>query len=66
MKTYLESEGYRCETANDYQMASEKVNVYDYDCVVVDITLPKGNGLEIVKDAETLMGIKRTKGGIYY
>lgn len=50
MKTYLESEGYRCETANDYQKASEKIHSYDYDCVVVDITLPKGNGLQIIKE----------------
>ena len=50
MKSYLESEGYRCETAMDYEKASEKINMYAYDCVVVDITLPKGNGLQIVKE----------------
>lgn len=60
MKTYLESEGYVCETANDYQKASEKVNVYDYDCVVVDITLPKGNGLQIVKELKD----KKSEAGI--
>ena len=60
MKTYLESEGYICETANDYQKASEKVNVYDYDCVVVDITLPKGNGLQIVKELKD----KKSEAGI--
>jgi len=60
MKTYLESEGYICETANDYQKASEKVNVYEYDCVVVDITLPKGNGLQIVKELKE----KKSEAGI--
>ncbi len=60
MKTYLESEGYRCETATDYQKASEKINMYDYDCVVVDITLPKGNGLEIVKELKE----KKSEAGI--
>lgn len=60
MKTYLESEGYLCETANDYQKASEKVNMYDYDCVVVDITLPKGNGLHIVKELKD----KKSEAGI--
>ena len=49
MKTYLESQGYRCETANDYNKASEKIAIYQYDCVIVDITLPHGNGLQIVK-----------------
>ena len=60
MKIYLESEGYRCETANDYQKASEKVHSYEYDCVVVDITLPKGNGLEIVKELKE----KKSESGI--
>ncbi len=50
MKAYLESEGYLCETADDYQKAHEKIHSYDYDCVVVDITLPKGSGLMIIKE----------------
>jgi DNA-binding response OmpR family regulator len=50
MKIYLESEGYLCEAANDYQKASEKIHSYNYDCVVVDITLPNGSGLDIVKE----------------
>lgn len=60
MKTYLESEGYLCETANDYQKASEKVNMYQYDCVVVDITLPRGNGLQIIKELKE----KKSEAGI--
>src|ERR1043166_5325480 len=50
MKTYLESEGFLCETASNYQRASEKLGIYDYDCVVVDITLPGGSGLDLVKE----------------
>ena len=60
MKLYLESEGYRCETAMDYEKASEKINMYAYDCVVVDITLPKGNGLQIVKELK----VKNSEAGI--
>ena len=60
MKSYLESEGYRCETAMDYEKASEKINMYSYDCVVVDITLPKGNGLQIVKELKE----KKSEAGI--
>ena len=60
MKAYLESEGYRCETANDYQKATEKIHSYDYDCVVVDITLPKGSGLDIVKELKE----KNSEAGI--
>ena len=60
MKIYLESEGYICETANDYQKASEKVNVYEYDCIVVDITLPKGSGLQIIEELKE----KKSDAGI--
>jgi DNA-binding response OmpR family regulator len=38
-----------CETANDFTSALAKVSVYRYDCVVLDLTLPHGNGLDIIK-----------------
>ncbi|MEB0262217.1 MULTISPECIES: response regulator transcription factor [unclassified Mucilaginibacter] len=38
-----------CETANDFTSALAKVSVYRYDCVILDLTLPYGNGLNIVK-----------------
>ena len=49
IKQYLHQEGYVVESASDFVKASEKAGVYDYDCVLVDITLPKGSGLDIVK-----------------
>lgn len=49
IKEYLHNEGYVVESANDFNKASEKTGVYEYDCVLVDITLPYGNGLDIVK-----------------
>lgn len=49
IKTFLYQEGYVVESADDYQKASEKTADYDYDCVLVDITLPKGSGLDIVR-----------------
>ncbi|MVM29120.1 response regulator [Spirosoma sp. HMF4905] len=50
MRHYLEGEKYTVSTANSYHKASEKVHDYDYDCIVVDITLPDGNGLSVVKE----------------
>jgi DNA-binding response OmpR family regulator len=38
-----------CETANDFTSALAKVGVYRYDCIILDLTLPQGNGLEIVR-----------------
>jgi DNA-binding response OmpR family regulator len=49
IKEYLHNEGYLVESAKDFNEASQKAGVYDYDCVLVDITLPKGNGLDIIK-----------------
>jgi DNA-binding response OmpR family regulator len=56
--TYLREEGHTCELAGDFKNAGMKTDMYAYDCVVVDITLPGGSGLDIIrelkkKDAET-------------
>ena len=49
VRQYLESEGYIVTTADTYPQAAEKANDYDYDCVVVDLMLPDGNGLDLVR-----------------
>ena len=46
---YLKQEGYVVETAKDFYSAQEKVGIYDYDCLIVDISLPGGSGLDIIK-----------------
>jgi DNA-binding response OmpR family regulator len=38
-----------CETAKDFVTALEKVSIYRYDCVILDLTLPNGNGLDIIR-----------------
>ena len=48
--TYLEDEGYRCEHAGTVGSGSEKINLYEYDCMIVDIGLPDGNGLSLIKE----------------
>ncbi|WP_317898043.1 response regulator transcription factor [Aurantibacillus circumpalustris] len=50
IKLYLHQEGYVVESANDYVKALEKISIYEYDCILVDITLPKGSGLDIVRE----------------
>ena len=50
IENYLKQEGYLCELAYTYAKASEKVNLYKYDCVIVDIGLPDGSGLHIIKE----------------
>lgn len=46
---YLQGEGYHCDAAYDYSSALDFIESHAYDCYVVDINLPDGNGLEIIK-----------------
>ncbi|HRH51160.1 MAG TPA: response regulator transcription factor [Panacibacter sp.] len=47
---YLGNENFICEPAYDFNTAIEKISLYDYACIILDITLPGGNGLEILKE----------------
>jgi len=49
IEEYFTGDGNICETASSYQTAMVKVNLYRYDCILLDITLPGGNGIEILK-----------------
>ncbi|MBO7185907.1 MAG: response regulator transcription factor [Alistipes sp.] len=45
----LVNEGYVVESAADYIAAETKVAGYNYDCILLDIMLPGGSGLDILK-----------------
>ncbi|TCC99826.1 response regulator transcription factor [Pedobacter psychroterrae] len=49
MVTYLSSQHYLCELATDYPQALEKISNYQYDCILLDLMLPGGNGMSILK-----------------
>jgi DNA-binding response OmpR family regulator len=48
--SYLKGEDYVCEIAATFNKAMEKTELYDYDCILLDITIPGGSGLEILKE----------------
>lgn len=50
MKQSLEKEGFLVETAPNKQSAFSKIGIYNYDCILLDIGLPDGNGLDILKE----------------
>ncbi|MCC3152291.1 response regulator transcription factor [Hymenobacter sp. BT770] len=45
----LRQAGYVVEEAADFAQAEEKVMLYQYDCVLLDLTLPDGNGLDLLR-----------------
>ena len=45
----LNAEGYKIETAQDGEEALQKIKVGGYNLVLLDIIMPKMNGLEIMK-----------------
>ncbi|TVZ16087.1 response regulator transcription factor [Maribacter sp. MAR_2009_72] len=54
MRQTLERQEYIVETATDYLAANDKIGAYDYDCILLDITLPGGNGLELLKEIKAM------------
>jgi len=46
---YLGKEQFICETAYDYQVASEKIHLNDYACIILDIMLPHGSGIDLLQ-----------------
>jgi DNA-binding response OmpR family regulator len=46
---YLTSAGFVCAFASDLAGAMEKVPLYDYDCILLDLMLPDGDGFKILE-----------------
>jgi len=49
MVEYLSAADYICEPVYNYKDALEKIEGYDYDCVILDIMLPGGSGLQLLE-----------------
>lgn len=60
MVQYLEHQGFVCEAVSNFRTGLEKVKEYLYDCIVVDIGLPYGSGLDLVKELKYM----ESKAGI--
>jgi DNA-binding response OmpR family regulator len=47
---YLSEENYLCEFASTFQEAMDKIGLFDYACIILDIMLPDGNGFKILEE----------------
>jgi DNA-binding response OmpR family regulator len=54
VEDYFRQEKYICETVQTFTAAQEKINLYKYDCIIVDIGLPDGTGLNIIRELKQL------------
>lgn len=61
MLAYLNAENYICEIAADFKTAMEKSESFDYDCILLDLSLPDNDGLNILKE---LKANRRSEGVI--
>lgn len=50
----LRGEGYLVETASTFFDAEGKIAGFDYECILLDIMLPDGNGLRLLKHIKEL------------
>ena len=54
IKSFLIQEEYVCDSALEFSEADLLINLYQYDCVIVDITLPGGSGFDIIKNLKEI------------
>lgn len=50
MATYLYEQQYLCEFASTLHDALDKIQLFQYDCILLDIGLPDGNGLRLLEE----------------
>lgn len=55
IKQFIVGEGYQSDFAFSYSAAEEFININEYDCALVDIMLPDGSGLELIKEIKRLL-----------
>ncbi len=50
IRDYFKPNGIHCETAKNFKEASTKIGLYDYDCILLDLMLPDGDGFDILRE----------------
>lgn len=50
IKSYMKANDVMCEIANNIEQALDKIGIYEYDCILLDLMLPDGNGFEVLSE----------------
>jgi DNA-binding response OmpR family regulator len=50
ISAYLSGENYICECAGNFSQAIDKISLYEYDCILLDLMLPGGDGMQILEE----------------
>ena len=51
---FLQQENYICEWAPNLSQARDMLSMFEYDCVLLDITLPDGSGMTLLNEIKSL------------
>ncbi|MGQ1908235.1 response regulator transcription factor [Marinifilum sp. RC60d5] len=54
IKASLLLEKYIVEVAADFYEAQDKLFIYDYDCILLDIMLPNGSGMDLLRELKKM------------
>lgn len=54
IQDYLNSNDFVCERAENYSSAMDKILSYSYDCILLDLMLPDGDGLDLLSELKKL------------
>lgn len=61
IQNYLKGNDFVCEWVSNASSAIDKISLYNYDCILLDLMLPDGNGFDILKE---LKAQNKTEGVI--
>lgn len=54
IKEFLSKENYIIDVIHNFADAEEKISLYEYDCALIDLMLPGGSGLDLIKNLKSI------------